>query len=156
VQLATVTSKTKEWVRRYLPAEVIATVTALLSAGGMYSATDSYPLAAIAGTIGENVGYYGYFVVIEWIRHHKNHRHHGVVRRTILVFSKTVRDMLIEFGPAELLDSLLVRPFCMFVAPQIIGGPYVLGIFVGKVAADLVFYSIAIVGYEAKKRWLKT
>lgn len=54
--------------------------------------------------------------------------------------------------PAELLDNLLVRPLFMFVEPQLIG-PYAVGVFVGKIAADLVFYSVAVIGYEARKRW---
>ena len=125
---------------------------ALLSASIAYSNAGSYAVAAVVGTIGENVGYYGYIIVIEWIRHYRNHHQHGLPRRTVLVFSKTARDILIEFGPAELLDSLLVRPLFMFIAPQLVG-PYALGVFVGKIAADLVFYSVAVIGYEARKRW---
>lgn len=152
MQLAKIKSKTFEWLRRYAPAEIIGTFTALLSASIAYYASNSYALAAVAGTIGENIGYYGYIVVIEWIRHYRNHRHHNLPKRTIMVFSKTTRDILIEFGPAELLDSLLVRPLFMFIVPQLIG-PYAVGIFVAKIAADLIFYSVAVVGYEARKRW---
>lgn len=47
------------------------------------------------------------------------------------------RSLLLEFGAAESLDLLLVRPACMALGLQMIGGN--LGGLVGKLAADLVF-----------------
>jgi len=147
-------SKVKEWIWRYLPAEIIATFTALLSAGITFSVTNSYALSAIVGTIGENVGYYSYFIFKEASNHHKVHKTLKFPKRAILIFRKTTRNLLLEFGPAELVDSLIVRPFAMFVAPQLIS-PYLVGILAGKLTADAVFYGIAIVGYEARKKWFK-
>lgn len=148
-------SKAKEWLRRYLPAEVLGTITALASAGITFSLSESYALSGFAGTMGENVGYYGYFITIEFIEHHKFFSSHKPFRRSILVINKTTRNLLVEFGPAEVFDSFIIRPFAMSVAPIFIT-PYLLGVFIGKLAADAVFYGFAILGYEARKKWFKS
>ena len=145
--------KIREWLWRYTPAEIIATITALLGAtlGHIFS-DGSLVVAAYAGTIGENIGYYGYFAIKESLRHYRTHVHHATTRRVIVSGIKTVRDMLVEFGPAELLDSLVVRPVCMYLGPLLMGH-FQAGIFVGKIVADVIFYSLAIIGYEIRRRW---
>jgi hypothetical protein len=149
---AKIIHKAREWLSRYLPAEIIATITALAGAFAVHQFSGSLVLAAIGGTIGENIGYYGYFVVQETARHYAGHRQHPPLRRILLTAAKTLRDLLVEFGPAEALDSLLVRPFCMFVGPQLLGH-FGLGILLGKLAADAVFYTFAIIGYEVRKHY---
>jgi len=144
--------KVREWLLRYLPAEIIATVGALSGAGAAYVLSDSLAVAAIAGTIGENVGYYGYFAVREVTRHYLGNSQHPPLRRIILTAYKTIRDMVVEFGPAEFFDSFVFRPLFMFLGPQLVPN-FVLGIFLGKIAADLIFYTLAIIGYELRKRW---
>ena len=46
--------------------------------------------------------------------------------------------LAIEFGPAELVDSLLVRPAAFYVGPQIFGNVVVGWIF-GKLVSDVAF-----------------
>ncbi len=140
---------------RYLPAEILATVTALAGAFVGHHVSGSLIVAALTGTIGESIGYYGYFVVTGVLAHYRGHAHHPPLRRAVLVAGKTLRDLLVEFGAAELLDSLLVRPFCMYMGPRLLGN-FGVGILLGKVAADVVFYACAIVGYELKKRYIPT
>lgn len=145
--------KLREWLRRYLPAEITGTITALFGATlGHALSGGSLVVAAYAGTIGENIGYYGYFAVKESMRHYRAHAHHATARRIMVSGLKTVRDMMVEFGPAELLDSFIVRPLLMYLGPQLVGH-FQVGIFAGKVAADVIFYSLAIIGYEIRKRW---
>jgi hypothetical protein len=67
--------------------------------------------------------------------------------------SRTVRDLLIEFGPAELVDSLLVRPLFMYLMPSLLHN-FTAGILVGKLAADVIFYGLAIGAYELKQQYL--
>jgi hypothetical protein len=62
-----------------------------------------------------------------------------------------VRALLWEFGVAEVLDSFLVRPLCMYAAVRLTG-TLALGIILGKLAADAVFYAIAITFYEIGKK----
>jgi hypothetical protein len=58
--------------------------------------------------------------------------------------------LLVEFGPAEIADTFAVRPLAMYLGPLLIGH-LAAGILAGKLAADIVFYALAIVGYELFK-----
>jgi hypothetical protein len=145
--------KLREWVGRYLPAEILGTVTALAAAWTVHAASDSLITAAVAGTIGESFGYYGCMVVREALRNDTRHRHLGRTKRLWLTGTITVRDLLIEFGPAELVDTVLVRPLLMYLMPILLHD-FTVGILVGKLAADVVFYGIAISAYELKQQYL--
>src|SRR5688572_1591710 len=91
--------KAREWLARYAPAEAGAILGALLAAAvvgpfGVAAAT------AYAGAIGDGIGFYGVLFVRDLRRQPP--------RRGRVV--STVRGLAMEFGPAELLDTLLVRP----------------------------------------------
>ena len=145
--------KLREWVGRYLPAEILGTVTALAAAWTVHAASDSLISAAVAGTIGESLGYYGCIAVREVRYYDARHRDHGTLRRRWLTGTRTVRDLLIEFGPAELVDSLLARPLFMYLMPSLLHN-FTVGIVAGKLAADVIFYGIAISAYELKQHYL--
>lgn len=133
-------AKLTEWLRRYLPLEIIATVTALMGAGLVSLVTSNQVALAFAGTWGENLGFYGFAA---W-RDYRTHK--GWLR--------TAGHMLVEFGPAEALDSFVVRPACMYLGQELTGS-LGWGIALGKLAADGVFYVLVIASYELKKRWLR-
>ena len=61
-----------------------------------------------------------------------------------------LRSVAIEFGPAELIDSLAVRPVAFYVGPSLFDNTIVGWIF-GKLVSDLAFYLFAIVSYERFK-----
>jgi hypothetical protein len=145
--------KLREWVGRYLPAEILGTVTALAAAWTVHAVSGSLISAAIAGTIGESLGFYGCIAVREMRSYDILHRDHGTLRRRWLTGSRTVRDLLIEFGPAELVDSLLARPLLMYLMAGLLPN-FTAGIVAGKLAADVVFYGIAISAYELKQQYL--
>jgi hypothetical protein len=145
-------NKTKEWLKRYLPAEILDTIGALIAAWIVYDHTHSYVAAAASGWIGEGIGFYGYFISSELLLHAKRYREHSFFKRFSLAISLATAGLLVEFAPAEILDNFLIRPFAMYTVPQYIH-PYPLGFLVGKFSADLVFYVLAVAGYEAKKRW---
>ncbi|NUT58058.1 MAG: hypothetical protein HOQ00_04330, partial [Agromyces sp.] len=54
--------RVKGWVVRYLPLEVLGTIAALVAAWAAYEASGSLAVAAIAGSLGESVGYYALVV----------------------------------------------------------------------------------------------
>ncbi len=123
------------WLRRYAPAEVAALLGAVLAAGaverfGLPAAT------AYAGVLGEGIAFYAVLFVRDL------RRRHAVL--------PTLRALLVEFGPAELLDTTLIRPGAMYLGPLLIG-QVTAGVVAGKLAADAVFYTLAIVGYEAHR-----
>ncbi len=62
--------------------------------------------------------------------------------------------MVMEFGPAEYLDSFVIRPFFLAVLPSIIQN-YSAAIFIGTLLADFIFYVPTIVSYEFRKKVFK-
>ena len=143
-----------QWVARYLPLEVLGTVAAVAGSWAAYEASGSIVLAAVAGTVAEAVGYYA-LVVVRGIRGHLASPRVGrVVRpgaRAALAVALTLRGMLAEFGPAELLDTFVVRPSLLVAAASWLG-PNPTGWLVGKLAADVVFYAVAIASFELGRR----
>jgi hypothetical protein len=100
------TSNILKWINRYGPAEIIGTITALLGAIALQKATHNAVAAAYGGAWGENIGYYGTMVVKEW--HASRSSEPGVsnLKRAL----STVVNLVSEFGVAEVLDTLLLRP----------------------------------------------
>lgn len=146
-------SKTREWLKRYIPAEVLGTTGALIAAWFVYGHTHSYIAAAAAGWVGEGIGFYGYFVTTELLQNHRKYSQHAFIKRVGLALGAASTNLLVEFLPAEILDNFIIRPFLMYLVPQYIH-PYPLGFLVGKFSADIIFYAFAILGYESRRRWL--
>jgi hypothetical protein len=145
--------KLEEWTRRYLPAEILGSFTALTVAWTVHGVSNSLIAAAIAGSIGESLGYYLYIGIRDLRHYDARHRHHASPKRLWRTGTRMVRDMLIEFGPAELVDSFLARPFFMYLMPTLLHN-FTAGLIAGKLGADVVFYSLAITSYELKKQYL--
>ncbi|MET2012621.1 hypothetical protein ABXJ56_13830 [Microbacterium chocolatum] len=128
------------WLRRYLPAELAGTA-ALVLAGLAVAGTSAHPVViTMAAVVGENLGFYGVLAVMVLVEQHRRGR------RGARATAATVILLAAEFGGAELLDSLLVRPGAISLALWLVPDPF-WALLVGKVAADLVFYTIAAVGY---------
>ncbi len=136
-----------EWVRRYLPCEIAGTVGELGGAAVAYLMTGSLAAAAITATVGASAGYYAaaYLNAVRWsYRQHAGRRR---LPRVLVANLLAVRSVAIEFGPAELIDSLVVRPVAFYVGPQIFGG-VVAGWIFGKLVSDVAFYVLAVLSYE--------
>lgn len=146
-------SKIKEWVRRYLPAEVISVAATILSALLCFYLTGSRLTTALVGTWIGNIGYFGYIILFDVYTTRRQLRQQGrtYTRRTLLA---NLKALAVEFGIAELLDSLLIRPALMYYMPIWLGS-MALGTLVAKIAADVTFYIPAIIGYEITKRKMR-
>lgn len=147
-------AKAREWLRRYIPAEILGTIAAVAAAWLTYSRSHSYIAAAGAGWAAEGIVFYGYFIVTELARSHDTHRHLAFKKRIAAAIAMASTNLLVEFAPAEIIDTIIIRPFAMYLLPQLIH-PYALGFLIGKLSADVTFYALAIVGYEARKRWVR-
>jgi hypothetical protein len=143
------------WLRRYLPAELSGTVSALLAAQLALMTSRSLAVAALCGSIGETAGYYGAAIVRDVTAHYRLHRGHDARRRLWLTCLTSVRSLLIEFGPAEAVDSAFVRPYLLWVSPRLVGQVQ-MGWLAAKLAADAVFYTLAVAGHEFHKRRFAT
>lgn len=146
--------RVREWIARYLPLEILGTVAALAGAWLAYALTGSLVVAAIAGTIAEGIGYYA-IVVVRGIRSHlasdRVRRVPSRPRRALLVTALELRSLAAEFGPAEMLDTFVVRPALMFAVPAA-WGVHPAAWLVGKLLADVVFYVVTIVSFEIGRR----
>ena len=141
-------SNFKEWFNRYKYAEIAATSAALASS--QFSRIFDGLTTAYLITFAEYFAFYG---VILFMAYQK------LVKANRLLDKKTpskeilflIRNLLLEFGYPAILDLFFIRPFCMYWMP-ILTGNYVIGIILGKIAADAIFYGLAIVNYELIKR----
>jgi len=141
-------TKASEWIRRYGWAEVFGSAGAVSGALLVRALGGSEILAAYAGTVGENIGYYGVMISRDVsadarVARLSNERYgaRGALR--------TARNLVLEFGGAELLDSGLIRPLAMGIGARYFGATA--GVLVGKVVADLVFYVPVIATYELRR-----
>ncbi len=139
--------KLRGWARRYGPAEVLATVTAVGVVVMMKQITGSTVAAAYAGAGAEAVVFYGTMLLREYIReaHRAGKEGRDYGSGDLL---PVLRNLMLEFGVAEGLDVALIRPFCLGAGLQLLGGG--IGALVGKWAADLAFYGPVLTIYEWK------
>ncbi len=142
-------SKIKEWTYRYGPAEVLGTFAAYASFFIAQGATNNIVIASYAGAVGENIGFYGTMIIRELINDSlaakKQGRQHEISGTV-----KTTGKLVTEFGFAEALDSLVVRPATMGFGSKILGSGF--GVGAGKLLADIIFYIPTIISYEVRKK----
>ena len=142
--------RVKEWCLRYLPAEAFSFVITIVLIFFMARAGCGRLAIAFAGTWAGNITYFGYLFVADVV----------LVRRQLAgagknysfsALGKNVRALVAEFGVAELLDSLLIRPALMYYVPLWVHS-IIAGSVIAKFAADVTFYIPAIISYELTKK----
>jgi hypothetical protein len=126
--------RVRTWLRRYGPAELVAIVGAIAGYALVDCFTSSGAAAAYGAAVGDNLAYYGLLLAREA-------RTRGLLA--------ALPAFVVEFGPAEVLDTALVRPACIALAVHAFGP---VGVVVAKLVADLVFYVPVIITYEATRR----
>jgi hypothetical protein len=142
--------KIVEWTRRYLPCEIAGWAGELGGAAAIYWLTGSYAAAVVAGTIGASVGYYAtaYVNGVRWAS--RTLRDRAWPMRVLVANFRALRSIAIEFGPAEIIDSAVIRPIALYAGPFLLGN-VVVGWIVGSIVADVGFYVLAIFSYERFK-----
>jgi hypothetical protein len=140
-------SKVKEWLWRYGPCELAGTTAEFGAAALVYLSTGSLAMAAVAATIGASAGYYAtaFVSALRWCFRDQAHRR-GIARVAVAQLL-ALRSVAVEFGPAETVDSILVRPLAFYVGPTLFGDVLAGWIF-GKLVSDVAFYACAILSYE--------
>ena len=149
----TLRRKLAEWVRRYLPCEIAGTVGELGGAGLVLVLTESFAAAAVAGTVGASVGFYAtaFGSAVRSSYAVQTHR-----RRTVRLATANIlalRSVVVEFGPAELVDTLAVRPVAYYLGP-LLADTAMVGLIGAKLFSDLTFYACAVFSYERFNRLL--
>jgi amino acid transporter len=144
-----VKTKVKEWLKRYLPSEIVGTITALSAASLTHFFSSNLIVIAYAGSLGEAIGFYSTVFTQHIIRANKKNRDQQKAF-SFAELIKIIGTIALEFGPAGLLDGLVLRPFFMFIFPGILKN-FTIGILVGKLVGDITFYLLVIMSYEIKK-----
>ncbi len=142
----------RRWVARYGPPEIAGTAMAMVAWFIVDAMTGNRVAAAYGGSIGENLGFYGTFMLRSLANPDGDKAADGEgspSRRVWRRARRTTTSAIVEFGPSEVLDTLLVRPLAMGLATAALGPQA--GVFLGKIAADVVFYSVTIAGYELRR-----
>jgi hypothetical protein len=145
--------KLREWTRRYLPGEIAGTTCEMGGAAITYAMTGSLTASALAATIGACVGWYAAVYVAAVRTAYRAQRAAAVRSRMLVANALALRSIVVEFGPAEVLDSLFVRPLAFYYGPILFDGN-VAGWIFAKLVADVGFYSLSIVSYERFNRLL--
>ncbi|NWG21118.1 MAG: hypothetical protein HXY39_12450 [Chloroflexi bacterium] len=134
--------RTLIWLRRYLPAEIASLATLLCCAWAVMELSHNAALTALAATWAESLAYYGSMIIREL---------RSRPRLTPLTVLAVLRDIVLEFGLAELLDSMLIRPAALYLAISWL--PHIgIAAIAGKLAADVIFYIPTIVSFELLRR----
>jgi hypothetical protein len=136
-----------EWLRRYAPNEIAGWVGQLGAAAAAYALTGSYAAAVIAATIGASAGYYAaaYFNGVRWSYRAQAGRSWPM--RVLVANGLAARSIAVEFGPAEAIDSITIRPIALYLGPLVVGNTAV-GFVLGSIVADIACYVMAIFSYE--------
>jgi FHA domain-containing protein len=137
------------WIKRYGLSELVGIGMAFCCTWLTSTATDSPIAAGYSAAVGEFLGFYGSLVSREMLQE----AYVAGARGAPFGFreiARTWRNLALEFGPSELLDVGLVRPFAMGIGIHVWGPGF--GIVAGKITADLLFYIPVIFIYERRKR----
>ena len=137
--------KVREWTGRYAIPLVFGKIATILSANAGRLLFGNVIVAAFLGTWADNLAFYG-LIAFRDMKKRKG--------RTAGDFLKVARNMLVEFGPAEYLDSFVVRPLFLSAFPYLVAD-YSLAVLLGSVAADVTYFIPVIISYEKRKRLFK-
>jgi hypothetical protein len=143
--------KLREWGRRYLLAEIGGTVAALTAALTVHALTGSLASAALAGSVAESIAYYSVVLRRLLPALYAGHAGAAPARRLMLTARSTVTE-LSDFLAAEVADTLVLRPGLIYLAAGWAGSGMVWGLLIGKLLADVGFYTVVIPSYELRKR----
>lgn len=138
----------KEWFNRYKYAELSAICAVLISSQLQYffdAITTAYLIS-----FSEYIAFYGMMLFTTYRALIKTNQslNQKTTSKDILLLAQ---NLVLEFGYPALLDFFVIRPFCMYWMPILVGNYYI-GILLGKITADSFFYTCAIINYEWIKR----
>ncbi|HRO42124.1 MAG TPA: hypothetical protein PL009_04785 [Flavipsychrobacter sp.] len=137
------------YLKRYGFAELFGGILVLIGASITFYLTGNKILAAYVGALSENIGFYGTIIVGDIIKA-KRSSELWTWKHSLPV----LRNILLEFGGAELLDSFVMRPGMIYLFTTLFT-PYEFGALVGVVVSDVVFYAMAVLSAELTRKFRK-
>ncbi len=145
--------KTTEWLKRYGLAEVISLSLTVVSSWITFHFTQNKITTALVGTWIGNISYFGTILIEDILLAVRQLESVGKYY-SAETFYRNVRALFVEFGIAELFDTLFIRPTLMYYIPIWVGD-LSWGVIIAKFVADITFYIPAIVSYEISKKKLR-
>ena len=133
------------WIVRYLPAEIVGTAAMVLAGLTVTIWTDAPALIALAALVGESLGFYLVLAITIYAEQT------AVAPGWRRAVGRTSLLLVAEFGAAELLDTLLIRPAALILGVWLVPDP-MWGLLLGKVLADVIFYAIAAGAFTVTAR----
>lgn len=139
------------WAGRYGLAEVGGIGAALTVSAFAREWSSNEVVAAYAAAIGETVGYYAVIIgrEISEALAQREARWRGKTTALPTPMLGRLRRLALEFGPAEAADILVLRPAAVGACTRLFGVQ--LGVTMGKVVADVVFYSAVVTAYRIQR-----
>jgi len=132
----------RDWWDRYSLPFFVATVLTVVGANIGMLLFDNLVAAAFIGTWSDNISFYGMIAYRDMKK-----------RKTVKGYLKVFRNLVIEFGAAEYLDSFVFRPFYLSVFPLFISN-YSLAIILGGLVAEITYFVPVLISYEGRKKYL--
>ncbi|MBT7903074.1 hypothetical protein HN587_04355 [Candidatus Woesearchaeota archaeon] len=141
--------KVKEWFNRYAFAEFIGLILAIICSYISMQLTGNIIVSGFLATWADNLGFYG-TIIYRDLREKRKMKDKAHTKNYLI----QLRNIFIEFGPAEYLDSFLIRPFYLIFFPYMMSN-YSLAILIGTILADITFFIPTIISYEFRKKIFK-
>jgi hypothetical protein len=146
-------AKALGWIKRYGLPEVAGTLMAYWGYFTAHGATRGNEVAsAYAASVCETLGFFSVVIIRQVIAD----RARAVRRLHNYGWSgagKTIRNLVMEFGVPEIVDTGFIRPLAMGTAAHFFGAGW--GIAVGKIVSDISFFLPAIMLHELQKKWAR-
>lgn len=139
-----------EWITRYGLAEIISLTMTFVASWMTFEYTKNQIKMALVATWAGNIGYFGTILIQDIIIAKKQIRSVGK-HYSFDTFLKNARALIVEFGIAEVFDTVLIRPTLLYYFPIWLGS-LLLGVVVAKFIADVTFYVPVIISYELSKK----
>ena len=145
--------KIKEWLKRYFWADTLSTIVSIFVAWAIKETTNDRVLSAFLASVAASVIFYGVIILRDVKKSMQSHRlrNKKYQARSILI---DFRNLMVEFGPAEVLDVLAVRPFFMYLIPTLMTNFIVGSFYWENPGRHLVFYTCHP-DDEVRKKYLK-
>lgn len=140
------------WIKRYGASYVSATVAAYIGYFMVLGITKSDVAAAFGAAIFESLTFFSTIIISEVSADQAK------ARRRLQTYDwphavGTIRNLCMEFGLAELLDTGFIRPLAVGISSRHLGPG--MGVLLGSIVADLTFYAPTILFYEMRKKWTR-
>ena len=132
--------KLKLWWARYKYPELIATFVFFLI---HFLAIDTFEHGLFYTYLMTVVEYCAYYSVVLWQRCYRSSKRSSRFIQPMQI----IGNILLEFGPASVLDFMIIRPTCLFICAQTLELGF-WNVVVGSCIADVIFYAMAICCWE--------